>query len=177
MGAEALLENNTELAVEEKWVRVEWFASLHWPYSGRTADLLDRRIRFKLHLRTGSGSEQIPPLPQNKTIIQVFGDFLRYLHQCTRAYIEDTHADGAELWNSVEDHREFVLTHPNGWRGPQLAQMRAAATYAGLVPDNPQGRSRIRFMTEGEASLHYCGRNNYASDMIKVSSVVPGSVP
>jgi hypothetical protein len=29
VGAEALLENNTERAVEEKWVKVEWLASLH----------------------------------------------------------------------------------------------------------------------------------------------------
>ena len=119
----------------------------------------------------------MPPIPQNKTIVQVFGDFLCYLYQCALAYIEDTHADGAELWKSVEGHGEFVLTHPNGWRGPQIAQMRAAATYAGLVPDNPEGHARIRFMTEGEASLHYCARNNYASDVIKVSSVFPASVP
>jgi hypothetical protein len=100
--------------------------------------------------------------------VQVFGDFLHYLYRCTGAYIEDTHAGGSELWKSVEGHAQFVLTHPNGWQSLQLAQMRAAAIYAGLIPDNPEGHSRIRFLTEGEASLHYCARNNFASDMIQV---------
>ena len=108
--------------------------------------------------------------------MQVFGDFLRYLYQCTRAYIEDTHGDGNKLWKSVEGHREFILTHPNDWRGPQIAKMRAAAIYAGLVQDNPEGHARIRFMTEGEASLHYCAQSYYASDMIKVSSPIPDRV-
>jgi hypothetical protein len=103
------------------------------------------------------------------TIVKVFGDFLRYLYQCTRAYIEDCH--GTELWKSIEGNIEFVLTHPNGWRAPQLAQMRAAATYAGLVPDISEGYSRIRFVTEGEASLNYCVRNEYASDIIEVSGL------
>jgi hypothetical protein len=134
------------------------------------------RTRFKLHLRSSSAtsaSVEIPPLPHNKAIVQVFGDFFRYLYQCTGAYIEDTHAGGSELWKSVEGHAEFVLTHPNGWQNPQLAEMRAAAIYAGLVPDNPEGHSRIRFLTEGEASLHYCARNDYACDMIQVRQFRP----
>jgi hypothetical protein len=95
---------------------------------------------------------------------------------CTRAYIEDTHAERTDLWKSVEGHAEFVLTHPNGWRAPQVAQMRAAAIHADLVPDNSEGHARIQFMTEGEASLHYCVRNNCASDVMKVNSVILDSI-
>ena len=111
---------------------------------------------------------EIPPLPANKTIVQVFGDFLRYLYKCTRTYIEQTHAGGVELWSSLEGHVDFVLTHPNGWEGPQQAQMRSAAIHGALIPDSPDGHARVQFVTEGEASLHYCISNNYSSDVIKV---------
>ena len=128
--------------------------------------------RFKLRLRprhmvlpTG---QQVPPLPLNKTIVQVFGDFLRYLCECTRSYIKETHASGTNFWDSIEGHPVFVLTHPNGWEGLQQTQMRSAAIYGGLIPDTAEGRSRLQFVTEGEASLHYCIGNNYASDVMQV---------
>ncbi|KAG6807676.1 hypothetical protein H0H93_001245, partial [Arthromyces matolae] len=118
--------------------------------------------RFKLHFRpspdppSANASERLCPLPENKTILDVFSDFLRYLYNCARSYIRETHANGARLWESFDDRIEFVLTHPNGWEGAQQALMRKAAIIAGLVPDTLAGRSRVRFVTEGEASLHFC---------------------
>ena len=132
-------------------------------------------FRFKLYLRPkhnkSDADEEMPPLPLNKTVEQVFGDFLRYLYQCTRQYIRETHAGGPDLWESLEGSTEFVLTHPNGWEGAQQSQMRSAAVYAGLIPGTPEGHARIKFVTEGEASLHYCIGNNYATDVIKVGNV------
>ena len=127
--------------------------------------------RFKLHLRPQSiaaDEKNVPPLPLNKTVEQVFGDYLQYLYQCTQAYIQETHTSGSELWSTLEGQAEFVLTHPNGWEGRQQALMRSAAVHGGLVPDTPDGHARVQFVTEGEASLHYCIGNNYASDVIKV---------
>jgi hypothetical protein len=37
--------------------------------------------------------------------------------------------------------------------------MRQAAVQAGLISDTEQGRSRVAFVTEGEASLHFCLSN------------------
>ena len=77
--------------------------------------------RFKLHLRSkfGAGSSvgETPPLPLNKMVVEVFADFLRYLLECASSYIQDTHANGPDLWNSVtvKSYIEFVLSHPNGW--------------------------------------------------------------
>ena len=116
-----------------------------------------------------STDEELPPLPLNKTPEQVFGDFLQYLYKCTQEYIEETHAGGVGIWQSLRGTTDFVLSHPNGWEGTQQAQMRSAAVYAGLVPGSPEGHSRIHFVTEGEASIHYCITNDFASDMIKVS--------
>ena len=63
----------------------------------------------------------------------------------------------------------FVLSHPNGWEGLQQSKMRQAAVTAGLVPDTRDGHSRIRFVTEGEASLNFCINNGLATGAIQVS--------
>lgn len=56
-------------------------------------------------------------LPKGKSVIDVFGDFLKYLANCARSYIIETHPNGNSLWASVEDQIEVVLSHPNGWEG------------------------------------------------------------
>ncbi|KAF8962417.1 hypothetical protein BDZ97DRAFT_2022504 [Flammula alnicola] len=151
VGAEAMRDGIVEAAEDGKWIKAEW---------------------FKLHLRSKIGegktiTDHIPPLPLNKTVIQVFADFLRYLLQCASTYIQDTHANGPDLWNSFEDDIEFVLSHPNGWEGKEQSQMRDAALLAGLVPDTPRGRARISFVTEGEASLHFAVQNGVLSAAMK----------
>ena len=95
-------------------------------------------------------------------------DFFQYLYQCAKSYIVDTHANGVELWTSVDQHIEFVLTHPNGWGGAQQAQMRKAAIQGGLVSDTSEGRARVHFVTEGEASLHFCIQNGLTTDAMRV---------
>lgn len=114
--------------------------------------------------------EDIPALPPNKTAVQVLADFMHYLHVCARKYIEEVQANGANMLRSVENTTEFVLSHPNGWEGPQQTQIRNAAVMAGLVPDTPEGRSRIHLVTEGEASLHYCLGSGLAVDGFQVRS-------
>jgi hypothetical protein len=112
--------------------------------------------------------EDIPPLPQNKTAVQVLADFMHYLHQCTKKYIKEAHANGENMLRSVEHTTEFVLSHPNGWEGSQQTQIRNAAVMAGLVPDTPEGRTKIHLVTEGEASLHYCLGSGLAADGFQV---------
>ena len=63
---------------------------------------------------------------------------------------------------------QFVLSHPNGWEGAQQAKMRRAAIQGGLIPDTNEGKSRIRFVTEGEASLHACVLNGLAGEVLNV---------
>jgi len=127
-------------------------------------------IRWKLHLRprylaaSHIADDDIQPLPAGKAAIEVLADFMRYLYQCSRKYIEDSH--GPSLWKSVEGRIEFVLTHPNGWEGPQQKQIRAAAAFAGLIPNTQEGQSRVHLLTEGEASLHFCVTRVLASDVL-----------
>ncbi|KAF5317081.1 hypothetical protein D9611_003545 [Ephemerocybe angulata] len=137
IGAETLKEGIEVDAEEEGWEVARW---------------------FKLHLRPKTavvpGEEPVPPLPFNKTVVEVFTDFVAYLNSCAKKYITETH--GAALYNSLSNDIIYVLTHPNGWAGPQQAAMRRAATLGKLVPDTPEGSARVIFVTEGEASLHFC---------------------
>ena len=105
-------------------------------------------------------------------MVEVIADFLRYLLKCASSYIQDTHANGPDLWNSVKAHIDFVLSHPNGWEGTQQSEMRRAAVLAGFVPDNTSGHSRLTFVTEGEASLHFCVHNGLPAGAMKVWQTV-----
>ncbi|KAI0661700.1 hypothetical protein C8Q70DRAFT_910546 [Cubamyces menziesii] len=127
---------------------------------------------FKLRLRPKSmklkmNGMRLAPLPVGKTAVDVFGDFLSYLFRCTRSFIIDTHANGPALWRAVENDIQFVLSHPNGWEGAQQSKMRRAAVYGKLIPDTDEGKARIRFVTEGEASLHACVLNGLAADVLQ----------
>ncbi|KAF6752161.1 hypothetical protein DFP72DRAFT_1171705 [Ephemerocybe angulata] len=140
IGAETLKEGIEADAEEEEWQVARW---------------------FKLHLRPKSavvaGEEPVPPLPCKKTVTEVFTDFMVYLHNCAKTYITETH--GAPLYASLSKDIIYVLTHPNGWAGPQQTAMRQAAINGGLVPNTVEGKARVMFVTEGEASLHFCLSN------------------
>ena len=90
------------------------------------------------------------------------------MYTCARTYIEESHANGADLWTSVEDEIQFILTHPNGWEGIQQTRFRKACVSAGLIPDTTAGRSRIAFVTEGEASLHFAIKHGLPDQATKV---------
>ncbi|THV07338.1 hypothetical protein K435DRAFT_815567 [Dendrothele bispora CBS 962.96] len=149
-GAEADTSSVLSLAEDEGWTKVELFK------------LRLRPRTMKLNMN----GMRMAPLPCEKTAVHVFGDFLSYLFLCTRSFIVDTHANGASLWKTVEHEIQFVLSHPNGWEGVQQTKMRRAAVYGGLIPDTNEGKARIRFVTEGEASLHACVLNGLAADVL-----------
>ena len=107
-------------------------------------------------------------LPKGKNIGDIFADFMRYLFDSTKELFKASEPSGEIRWNSVSDNIELVLTHPNEWRGPQQTQLRTAAVRAGIVPDTPAGRSRVHFVTEGEASFNFCATHTEAGKDLKV---------
>ncbi|KAF8907421.1 hypothetical protein CPB85DRAFT_840353 [Mucidula mucida] len=157
VGAEAVDETFLEKAEDEGYTKVEW---------------------FKLHLRPKAlaashiTDADIPALPRGKTALDIFADFLRYLFAAAKAYIIETTPSGVSLWNSVEHNIDFVLTHPNGWEGQQQGLMRRAAVVAGLIEDGI-GQERLQFVTEGEASLHFCiNKNVLTKDQINGKGII-----
>jgi hypothetical protein len=107
-------------------------------------------------------------LPRGKTIVDVFSDFMRYLFDSTKELFISSNPNGNHRWNSVSRKIEFVLTHPNGWGGPQQQQLRTAAVRANIIPDTPEGHARVHFVTEGEASFNFCAAHTHAGENLKV---------
>ena len=107
-------------------------------------------------------------LPKGKTVVDVFADFMRYLFESTKTLFKTSEPNGELGWNSISNNIELVLSHPNGWCGPQQALLRTAAVRAGIVPDTPAGRSRVHFVTEGEASFNFCTSHTQAGKYLKV---------
>ena len=112
-------------------------------------------------------------LPEGKTIVDIFADFMRYLFESTRELFKTSEPNGELRWDSVSENIELVLSHPNGWGGPQQTQLRTAAIKAGIVPDTPAGHSSVHFVTEGEASFNFCATHTEAGRNLKASNTVP----
>ncbi|KAF8333705.1 hypothetical protein F5887DRAFT_1286174 [Amanita rubescens] len=165
VGSETDVETNPELREIQGLVRAEW---------------------FKLHLQPahlvaeqGFDDRDIPALPRNKSVIDIFSDLLRYTYKSTNQYIRERHGD--DMLRSVGNNIEFILSHPNCWECLQLSEMRPAAINADLVNAN-EAPERISFVTEGEASLHFCLNKcpdtfgKYTSDGILVADCGGGTV-
>ncbi|KAG8893586.1 hypothetical protein FRB99_001857, partial [Tulasnella sp. 403] len=133
-------EAATGLQEGEDYIKVEWFKIL---------------LRPKELANPPAGMPVIQ-LPSNRSVVDVLSDFLGYMNRCAQEYIIRVHSDGNHIWSSLGTEATYILTHPNGWEGFQQGQMREAAVRGGLVPDTPEGRGRIQFLTEGEASFHWC---------------------
>ncbi|KAJ2917723.1 hypothetical protein MD484_g2725, partial [Candolleomyces efflorescens] len=102
IGAKTQSENTQAEAEDNDWSRAYW---------------------FKLHLRpksrgTMANEEKIPPLPYpHENVETIFADYMRYLYDCAKAYISET--DPTISWELLKGDILYVLTHPNGWEGPQ----------------------------------------------------------
>ena len=124
--------------------------------------------RFKLRMRPKSmpmkfHTAHLPPLPPSKSLTEVFGDYLAYLVSCVKSFIQEAQPTlhHATLFGSAT----YIIAHPNGWEGAQQSKLRKAAIYGKLVPDTHEGRSRVVFVSEGEASLHYCLKGGYVDSV------------
>ncbi|XP_006460476.1 hypothetical protein AGABI2DRAFT_192172 [Agaricus bisporus var. bisporus H97] len=153
IGAEADRDGIEMIAEEEEWEKVEW---------------------FKLHLRPNTpefaaATEFVKPLPFKKTVVEVLSDFLKYLNDCAKQYIQERHPGiGSSILEDAEIH--YILPHPNGWEGQQQALMRQAAEKAGLISRCSHGRNKLTFITEGEASLNRCIEKGLMTEDIQEGS-------
>ena len=155
-GAEVFTESVDVAALTEGWSKAEWLVI---SYSCRGIRKIHDESRWKLHLppkhliSSINADDNLPPLPPGKSAIDILADFIKYLFQCAKTYIQEHHLEFS--WSSVEHRNEYIFTHPNGWESVQQIYLQAIEI-AGIIPSTGEGRPRVHILTEGEASLRFC---------------------
>ncbi|QRV77741.1 heat shock protein 70 kDa 12B [Ceratobasidium sp. AG-Ba] len=137
-GAEAL-SHEAELSAEDQGWRLAKHFKLHLHPE-------DMKTKHELKLR---------PLPVGVPLRQIYSDFLGYLLRQTKQFFEERVLDGVSVWDKNHSSMEVVLAHPNGWGIREQTFLRLAAVDAGLA-EPASASSKIRFVTEAEASVHFC---------------------
>ncbi|CAE6367519.1 unnamed protein product [Rhizoctonia solani] len=148
-GAEAVTEEAREKADEHKWILAKRFKLLLHP----------KEMREKFSIK-------VDPLPNGVTLPQIYADFMKYLIKHTEPYFKSRIVDGSMIWEAYKDKTVFVIGHPNGWGLREQEFLRKAAIKGGLV-DKADAKSRVRFVTEAEASVHYCIENSNISSRLQ----------
>ncbi|KAG8731399.1 hypothetical protein FRC11_004265, partial [Ceratobasidium sp. 423] len=147
-GAEALTYAIEEEAEDNGWFLAKYFKLHLHPHEMQT------KHRLNLH-----------PLPPGVTLRQIYSDFLGYLLNHTRVFFEERVVDGRQIWGRYSPTMEVVIAHPNGWGIREQAFLRSAAVAAGFSTTG-QASSRIRFVTEAEASVQFCIYNSNLSNVL-----------
>ncbi|PAV16120.1 pH-response regulator [Pyrrhoderma noxium] len=127
---------------------------------------------FKMHFRpTGieicTNDLELSTLPDDLTPTKVMGDFLRYLYTESLEYIRAHHIDVNEILDDIRGRKSFVLSLPNGWTGLPQQRLREAAVIGGLVKNDNEARSKIKLVSEGEASALTCLANGLHTPDLK----------
>ncbi|CAE6458307.1 unnamed protein product [Rhizoctonia solani] len=163
-GAEALSRDGRDTAEDRGW-----FLAKH----------------FKLHLQPKDLQKdnlKLDPLPPGVSLSKIYSDFLRYLLKHTKAFVEKRIPLGKQIWEKYRPTMEVVIAHPNGWSTSEQAFLRAATIDSGFVDLNKASK-QVQFVTEAEASIHYCVHHSSLSNklqpgtnLVSFSCVKPGSL-
>ncbi|CAE6507895.1 unnamed protein product [Rhizoctonia solani] len=124
---------------------------------------------FKLHLQPKDQRKdgmELSPLPPGISLAQIYSDFLGYLLKHTKAFVEKRMALGKQTWEKYKPEMEVVIAHPNGWGTPEQDFLRKAAIDSGFV-DSDKASSQVQFVTEAEASIHYCIHHSNLSNKLE----------
>ncbi|PVF93794.1 hypothetical protein CPB86DRAFT_741882 [Serendipita vermifera] len=126
---------------------------------------------FKLHLHPDTMKESglpppygsppnstsafdIPALPTGVDLRKVYSDFIQYLYNHTRSFFIESMPNGDSIWMRLQSKFVVIFCHPNGWDVSQQAFLSQSIIQAGVIPEDNVD-TRIEFVTEGDASVHY----------------------
>ena len=107
-------------------------------------------------------------LPKGKSIQDIFVDFIRYLFDSAKAFIQESEPMGKELWESLGSNIHLVLSHPNGWEGGEQEFLRKSVVLSSVIPEE-DALSHVSFVTEGEATFNFCVTNTKSGEYLKVA--------
>ena len=108
-----------------------------------------------------------PDLPKGKSLQDIFTDFIRYLFDSVKAFIQESEPMGEVLWGSVERNIDLVLSHPNAWEGREQEFLRKSVVQASVFTEE-EALSRVSFVTEGEATFNFCVTNTRSGEPLEI---------
>jgi hypothetical protein len=144
-------------AETEGWFLARYFKlRLHTDTMGRTHNLAMEGTD-SCHLLTVSAFDifRFADLPNRITLMKIYVDFLRYLLKHTKEYFGSHILRGQSEWNKHSPSMDVVIAHPNGWGIREQDFLRRAAVTAGYATAG-NAQSQIKFVSEAEASVHFC---------------------
>lgn len=81
---------------------------------------------------------------------------------------------GNELWERIGSNIDLILSHPNGWGGPQQELLRKSVVQASVFTEE-EALSRVSFVTEGEATFNHCVIETQSHELLKVLFSMPST--
>ncbi|PVF96878.1 hypothetical protein CPB86DRAFT_786515 [Serendipita vermifera] len=97
---------------------------------------------------------EIPNLPHNTTLSQIYSNFIEYLYIKTKKFFIESSPNGQQVWDRLESRIVMIFCIPNGWDISQQTFIHKAVIESGIIGEG-EADERIDFITEGEASVHY----------------------
>ncbi|GAB1528561.1 hypothetical protein RhiTH_011755, partial [Rhizoctonia solani] len=152
-GAEALSRDGRAIAEDNGWFLVKHFKLHLHPKEPRNNDM------------------KLDQLPPGISLHQIYSDFLGYLFKHTKVFVEKRMALGKQKWNKYSPTMEVVIAHPNGWGPLEQDFLRKAAVASGFV-DWERASTQVQFVTEAEASIHYCMHHSSLSSKLQPGSTL-----
>ena len=74
-------------------------------------------------------------------------DLIRYLFDSAKAFIQERQPMGEKLLESLGGNINLILSHPNGWEGPQQEFLRKLVVQASIFTEE-EALSRVSFVTD-----------------------------
>ena len=106
-------------------------------------------------------------LPEGKSLQDIFADFIRYLFDSAKYFIQEGEHMGKEIWKTVEWNIDLMLTHPRGWGGQEQEFLRKSVVQASIFTEE-RSLSHVLFVTEGEAKFYFCVANTKSIELLQV---------
>ncbi|KAG8737712.1 hypothetical protein FRC10_007911 [Ceratobasidium sp. 414] len=127
---------------------------------------------FKLHMHPSDMKAKhklkMDDLPAGVPLRRIYSDFMGYLLGHTRSFFEERVVDGPLIWEKHHPQMEVIIAHPNGWGIREQTFLRDAAVDAGFA--SSASSHKIRFVTEAEASVHFCINRTNLGNCLQVGT-------
>lgn len=106
-------------------------------------------------------------LPRGKSLQDVYSDFIRYLFDSAKSFIQESEPFGKELWATVEHNTNLILSHPRRWGDREFVFLRKAVVCASVFTEE-EALTRVSFVTEEEAIFNFCVAHTTLGELLKV---------